>query len=147
MSTHSRIGIELPDGHIESIYCHWDGYPSNNGRILFEHYQEPEKVLALIGLGDLSSLGNVIGEQHSFDDYYPDSDPRSSWCCAYGRDRGEEGTGAKTTSSLKEFWQQAKEGYEEYVYLYRQQEGAWYWSGTNRKNLKPMTPGFWEKED
>lgn len=25
MSTRSRIGIEMPDGKIKSIYCHWDG--------------------------------------------------------------------------------------------------------------------------
>jgi hypothetical protein len=44
MATRSRIGIELEDGVIESIYCHWDGYPENNGKILLEHYQDPNKI-------------------------------------------------------------------------------------------------------
>ncbi len=33
----------MSDGIIKSIYCHWDGYPSNNGKILLEHYNSQEK--------------------------------------------------------------------------------------------------------
>ena len=27
MATRSRIAIELSDGTVKSVYCHWDGYP------------------------------------------------------------------------------------------------------------------------
>ena len=42
-----------------------------------------DKVNALMKLGDLSVLGEEIGEQHDF------NKPVKGWCRAYGRDRGE----------------------------------------------------------
>ena len=45
MGTRSRIGIQLKDDSILSVYCHWDGYPSFNGRVLREFYNTPEKVV------------------------------------------------------------------------------------------------------
>lgn len=50
MSTRSTIGIK-ENGIIRSIYCHWDGYPENNGKILYEHYNSKEKVEELLRLG------------------------------------------------------------------------------------------------
>ena len=44
MGTRSTIGLEYPDGTVRGIYCHWDGYPDNNGKILVEHYTTPEKI-------------------------------------------------------------------------------------------------------
>jgi hypothetical protein len=57
MGTRSNIGIEYEDGSIKFVYCHWDGYPSNNGQILFDHYQTRSEVEALVALGEISSLG------------------------------------------------------------------------------------------
>ena len=56
MSTRSRIGLQLPDGSILSIYSHWNGYPSWTGRILNTHYTTKEKVSELIDGGDCSSI-------------------------------------------------------------------------------------------
>ena len=55
MATRSRIGIELKDGSVLSVYHHWDGYPSWLGRILNTHYNTREKVAELIDGGDMSS--------------------------------------------------------------------------------------------
>jgi hypothetical protein len=55
MATRSRIGIELSDGSILSVYHHWDGYPTWLGRILNTHYTTREKVEDLIDGGDMSS--------------------------------------------------------------------------------------------
>lgn len=55
MATRSRIGIQLPDESILSVYHHWDGYPEWLGRILRTHYNEREKVSELIDGGDMSS--------------------------------------------------------------------------------------------
>ena len=55
MGTRSRIGIELSDGSILSVYHHWDGYPEWLGRILNTHYKTKEKVEQLIDGGDMSS--------------------------------------------------------------------------------------------
>lgn len=59
MGTRSRIALQNSDGSISSIYCHWDGYLSNNGKLLLEHYTDESKVRSLLALGDLSSLGET----------------------------------------------------------------------------------------
>lgn len=113
MATRSRIGIERENGHIESIYCHWDGYPSHNGKILAEHYTDPEKIKALIALGDISSLNENVspadGVEHSFDK------PAENVTVAYHRDRGEDLTKARVSYSMKGFEQS---DYEEYGYVF-----------------------------
>ena len=55
MSTRSRIGIELKNGSVLSVYHHWDGYPEWLGRILKTHYNTRDKVAELIDGGDMSS--------------------------------------------------------------------------------------------
>jgi hypothetical protein len=88
MATRSRIAIEDQDGTVRSIYCHWDGYPSNNGRILFENYKTQEKVESLISLGSISSLRPEVdipeGVHHNFQNQDEDI------TVAYHRDRGED---------------------------------------------------------
>ena len=79
MSTNSFIGRELSSGEIRGVYCHWDGYPEHNGKILVESYKNTSQVDALLALGDLSILGE---------------DPEK--CVAYARDRGESDVDAKT---------------------------------------------------
>jgi hypothetical protein len=44
MGTRSRIGIQLADESILSVYCHWDGYPEFNGVKLVENFNTKEKV-------------------------------------------------------------------------------------------------------
>jgi len=56
MGTRSRIGIQLKDDSILSIYQHWDGYPEWTGRILNSHYTDKEKIAELIDGGDCSSI-------------------------------------------------------------------------------------------
>jgi len=55
MATRSRIGLELSDGSILSVYHHWDSYTSWLGRILKTHYNTKDKVAELIDGGDMSS--------------------------------------------------------------------------------------------
>ena len=55
MATRSRIGIQLSDDSILSVYHHWDGYPQWLGRILKTHYNTKEKVAELIDGGDMST--------------------------------------------------------------------------------------------
>jgi hypothetical protein len=56
MGTRSRIGLELSDGSILSVYCHYDGYPEFNGVKLIEHFNSYDKAVELIDGGDISSL-------------------------------------------------------------------------------------------
>jgi hypothetical protein len=71
MATRSLIGIKL-DNIVKTIYCHWDGYPEHNGKLLVENYSTPAAITELMLLGDLSTL-----------DINPDK------CKAYHRDRNE----------------------------------------------------------
>lgn len=110
MSTRSRIGIirSKPEDSppiVESIYCHFDGYPEGVGQMLLDHWTTKTKINRLIRLGDLSALGSEIGEDQGtswFDERYATlyadgasaSDPRRNWCLAYRRDRGEKDVGS-----------------------------------------------------
>ena len=91
MATRSHIGIKNGNS-VRYVYCHYDGYPEYNGRLLLQNYTTVEKVNELIDGGDLSSLGKEIK-----------TDLPHSWakrvegvCVYYGRDRGETGVGPKT---------------------------------------------------
>ena len=61
MSTRSRIGIQLKNDSILSVYCHYDGYPEFNGIKLKEHFNTREKVANLIDGGDISALWTNAG--------------------------------------------------------------------------------------
>ena len=67
MATRSRIGIQLADESVLSVYHHWDGYPEWLGRILKTQYNTKEKVAELIDGGDMSSCWNdtVWGEDRT----------------------------------------------------------------------------------
>ena len=54
MATRSRIGLQLADGAILSVYHHWDGYPQWLGVTLKEKFNTREKVAELIDGGDIS---------------------------------------------------------------------------------------------
>jgi len=117
MATRSRIAIENQDGSVKSIYCHWDGYPSNNGVILQKHYQDRKKVESLIKLGDISYLEERVEPTgpHSFDE------PQSGVVVAYHRDRGEALQKASYHTSRSDYF---KGDIEEYGYLFTK-EGEW----------------------
>ena len=67
MATRSRIGIQLADESVLSVYHHWDGYPEWLGRILNTHYNTRDKVAELIDGGDMSTCwdGNDNPEYYS----------------------------------------------------------------------------------
>lgn len=55
MATRARIGIELKNGSVLSVYHHWDGYPEWLGRMLTTHYNSRSLAAELIDGGDMSS--------------------------------------------------------------------------------------------
>ena len=61
MGTRSRIGIQLADDSILSIYCHYDGYPEFNGVKLQEHFNSRDAATELIDGGDISCLWTNAG--------------------------------------------------------------------------------------
>lgn len=99
----------------ESVYCHWDGYPSHNGVILQTHYSDSEILGQLLSFGDISVLGPLIGAKHDFGQagYSP-------FTTFYGRDGGatDGSTGPIQHVSLSEVLQRADACGCEYVYVF-----------------------------
>ena len=107
MATRSAIGIRYGT-IIKAVYCHWDGYLENNGRILVEHYNSV-KANQLLALGDVSNLQSEIGEAHPFSRLDCGLNTEEweaqygNQCTFYGRDRGEENTDFSTHTSVEDF--------------------------------------------
>lgn len=124
MGTRSRIGLQTGNGAVYSIYCHWDGYPSHNGRILMEHYATEERVRALLELGNLSVLDARLdpdpGHEHSVD-----GQRQRGVCLAYGRDRGETEQEVDVDDTQADFFKRCTEGWEEWAYLFIPESGQW----------------------
>ena len=106
MSTRSMIGIVNENGTISANYCHWDGYPSNNGVILRDHFDSADKVFALLEFGDISSLGETIEE-----------------CEFYARDRGE-GLSLPYTYNSVDNMAAVQQGCE-YFYVFNTETNSW----------------------
>jgi hypothetical protein len=145
MGTRSRIGVMHGDV-VKSVYCHWDGYLEHNGAILQEHY-DSAKANNLVALGDISSLGPEIGEEHPFSRFDTDisdavwESKYGNMTTFYGRDRGESGTEWKVAHTFDEFLAQAENCGAEFYYIMR--DGVWYVGDTYDKTalsqqLKPL---------
>ena len=111
MATRSRIGIELKNGSVLSVYHHWDGYPEWLGRILKTHYNTPALAAELIDGGDMSSCWT--------DDRW-DGSADGSYGPQYYSQRGEE-CPPRLDADLCEYL--LPDGAEEYHYIFR--NGEW----------------------
>jgi hypothetical protein len=130
MATRSTIALEYADGTVGQVYCHWDGYLDNNGKILLMHYSDPFVLRDLLDLGDISSLGRVVGAEHPFSPHTSPEDKAAHDAAAaagyttfYGRDRGETGVAQKMFASYEDYVENHQ--HEEYEYILRR-DGIWY---------------------
>ncbi len=109
MATRSRIGIELVDGAILSVYHHWDGYPQWLGVVLERKFNTKEKVAELIDGGDISCIDS-------------DTDWNNEKCephVQYYNDRGEN-TEPRLDLTIQDYF----ENNEEYAYIFTS-ENVW----------------------
>ena len=109
MGTRSRIGIQLADKSILSVYCHYDGYPEFNGVKLQEHFNSSDAAAELIDGGDISCLWTNAGWNN---EVLPETAP------LYYSSRGED-IPPRIDSNLKEYLTDG----EEYAYLFK--DGEW----------------------
>lgn len=109
MGTRSTISLETKEGKFKKVYCHWDGYPSHNGKILLNHYKTYNDVDKLLNLGDMSILGEKCdGEPgHSFET------KKELQTVYYGRDRGEDNVSFQIFDDYRSIPK------EEYNYLFK----------------------------
>jgi hypothetical protein len=111
MGTRSRIGIQLADESILSVYCHYDGYPEFNGVKLVEHFNSRDAVTELIDGGDISALWTNAGWNN---ETLPETGP------LYYSSRGED-CPPRFDADLCEYL--LPDGCEEYHYIFR--NGEW----------------------
>ena len=114
MATRSRIGYQLKDGSIISVYCHWDGYPQFNGVKLKEHFNTRDAVSELIDGGDISALYTNVGWNN---ETLPTSGP------LYYSERGDRDIEPKLSNSHDEFVKLTDDCTGEYAYLFV--NGTW----------------------
>ena len=110
MATRSRIGIQLADQSILSVYCHWDGYPEFNGVKLVEHFNSYDAAAELIDGGDVSALWTNAGWNN---EVLPEVGPQ------YYTSRGDEYTAPRLDTTLGKYLADN----EEYAYLFT--NGKW----------------------
>ena len=103
MATRSRIGLQLADDAILSVYHHYDGYPQWLGVVLNRKFNTREKVAELLDGGDISCIDS-------------DNDWDRQSCehhVLYYNARGE-----KTEPRLDLTFEDYIENNEEYAYVY-----------------------------
>jgi len=144
MATRSAIGYITSNSTVRAVYAHWDGYPAHNGSILHEHYTDPSKVFALIEHGQISSLGEEIGEKHPFSPF--DSGMSSEdwhanygeWTTFYGRDRGEKDVAPTVHETAADFVEHYDGSGCEYYYLFNPTTGKWLVNAYKHKDVDGM---------
>lgn len=124
MATRSRIGIELKNGSILSVYHHFDGYPEWLGRILNTHYNSHSLAAELIDGGDMSSCWT--------DSRWDDTGVKGVYGPEYYSQRGED-TPPRLDADLAEYLLPANG--EEYHYLFRSGEWVCYNMNTFEEKL------------
>lgn len=126
MATRSRIGVQLKNGSVLSVYCHWDGYPEWNGKKLKEHFNTRQKAAELIDGGDISAL-------------WTDKDwdgNEQEWNTLYYSGRGEQDCEPKLSDSFQDFIKFVNDSWGDYAYLFANGE----WKCYTPKGNKEMIP-------
>lgn len=78
MATNAHIGY-IENNRIVYTYVYYDGYPSHTGKILYEEYNNIDKIKELVNLGYLESIdsGEVIAfhrdKGYDFDNVKPET--------------------------------------------------------------------------
>lgn len=115
ISTRSYIAKKIGEDAYLTIYCHADGYLTYNGAMLLDHYNTPERVDALLALGDLSTLQEKLEPDPNLPHSFDYNKRQKSVTVAYGRDRGDSETEARvaTLADLND-----ESNWTEYVYIF-----------------------------
>ena len=124
MSTSCLIGAKVGD-KIDSIRCHWDGYPRGKnsvGEILKTHYTDPDKIASLMELGDISSLGYEPVED--LDGWNPAVSSCDHTKCVAYRTRGETDIDKQVSDDEAAYIDHAHHSDINFAYLFR--DGEWH---------------------
>lgn len=129
MSTRSTIAIQAPNGTIRKVYCHFDGYISNNGMILSKHINTYDKWTALVHGGDLSGFERFTADDntiHYTPRHYKDMEGRGN----------EEPMFPETYANLDAWKASIDHLFHEYNYIMLNNGSAWVIEGNYKKPEK-----------
>lgn len=65
MGTHAMIAIQNVDLTIDSVFCHYDGYLSYTGILLYTIYNNENKIRELLSYGNMKSLHKDLPDSQS----------------------------------------------------------------------------------
>ena len=125
MATRARIGLELKDGSVLSVYHHWDGYPEWLGRILKTHYNGKSLASELIDGGDMSSCWT--------DERWDDSGVKGVYGPQYYSARGDRDSSPRLDANKYDYLADG----EEYAYLFVNNEWVCYDRHQFEENTMP----------
>ena len=133
MATRSFITIKHKDNTYSGVYCHWDGGPDHNGKILTKDYQARSKVVDLIDGGDMSSLKtNTTWESTFKEDAYTNTREEQP---LYYKKRGDEDVDPKHFKTYQQMYKYAKNSGCEFIYTFDDTVGEdqpwWSYCGVN----------------
>jgi hypothetical protein len=134
MATRSTIAIQLENGSINQVYCHWDGYLENNGKILQTYYNNAEIIKELISKGSISILDiNINPSKDSKHDF---NNKQNDVCVFYHRDRDED----LDIDTFKNFQDYTLNGnFEEFNYIFSEKDNTWYYFEDNIIDLQILS--------
>ena len=117
MSTNCGIAIKAGETY-QTIYCHWDGYPSYMLPMLREHYGTRELAGRLVNLGDASCICEKLEPTGKHDFHLPETDVS----VFYHRDRGDSWESCRSVCYIEsELFRQSA---FEYVYIF--EDDQWF---------------------
>lgn len=128
MSTRAYICIQK-ENKLLGIYCHMNGYLTYTGSILFDYYQNEQKIKQLINLGDLLIIKPKLypnkKSTHTF------QNPQIGISLFYGRDNNQNNhlKIINLNTIYQQFW-------IEHLYYYAK-DHKWYYL-ENKKHQKPI---------
>jgi hypothetical protein len=149
MATHSLIGNLNPNGSVSFIWCKHDGGLHRVGKHLAQCYDTPDKLAALMKLGDLLALGPDIGTKHPKPPSGVASGKFEKWQEDYGalttamhRDVGYALKAPRVSRNVEAFL--AAHESQEHAYLLDPEEGWLYCN--DKKNLAPLSAALLDAE-
>ena len=127
MSTRSYIAKIDDNGRTTVVYCHSDGYLDYVGKILANYYTHPDKVDALLALGNISMLGiTPVDDPRMWDYLYDCEETPEGFCvkCRTYKGRGDKDEDATVYPSYDKMVEDTGRG-QDYNYVYK--NGVWYY--------------------
>ena len=89
MGTRSYIAKDIGEGKLLTILCQLEGYLEYTGALLINHYNTPEKVDALLSMGNIYCLGEKLDPDPTLPHGRNSRQYQENVTIVFGRDRGK----------------------------------------------------------